>query len=100
MTSPITPQEVQLKRKKVFPKEIIDVFNSFIILNWNGQKSVVKQSSIINYIKAKMDITDEEIFDKHYLDIEEIYKEVGWVVEYNKPTWDETFEAYFVFTIK
>ena len=45
-------------------------------------------------------LTRETIFKKHYLDIENLYRNNGWEVEYKKPMSDEYFKAYFVFKSK
>jgi hypothetical protein len=33
------------------------------------------------------------------LDIEPIYREAGWIVEYDKPAYCENYDANFTFTI-
>jgi hypothetical protein len=40
------------------------------------------------------------IFDKHYLDVEDIYRGVGWIVEYDRPGYSEGYEPYFTFRKK
>ena len=41
-----------------------------------------------------------DVFSNHWLDVEDIYREQGWNVEYDKPTYNETYDAYFVFSVK
>lgn len=47
-----------------------------------------------------MHITEQECFDRHYLDIEEIYSASGWVVKYDKPAYNEDYPATFEFKKK
>lgn len=46
-------------------------------------------------------LTKDEIFDNHWLDIEDIYREQGWKVKYDKPGYnEESFKPYFEFSVK
>ena len=39
-----------------------------------------------------------ELFKKHYLDIEPIYRAAGWIVKYDKPAYCESYDANFTFS--
>ena len=39
----------------------------------------------------------DDIFRKHWLDFEELYKNAGWNVVYKTPAIGENFEPYFNF---
>ena len=96
MSKPITPDEV----KHEIPDKVIDVFNALIAENWNGQNATVHQSDAERLIAESMNLTSEEIFNQHLLDIESIYISAGWKVEYRKPDYNESpgFAPYFRFT--
>ena len=79
-----------------------------IAKKWDGHSSKFKQDDIINIILTKMNIkmktnspfmlTDEYLFDNKFLDVEDIYRKQGWVVAYDKPAYNETYDAIFEFT--
>ena len=42
----------------------------------------------------------QDIFDNHWLDVEDLYRKNGWKVDYDKPGYNESYNAYFVFSAK
>lgn len=93
---PITPQEVTHN----IPDEVIASFNELIQENFDGRTSTIKQDQVIERILSKLpDIPRQTIFDKNWLDVENKFKEVGWKVEYEKPSWGEDWKAFFRFSI-
>ena len=99
MIKPITPQEVIDSPKRI-PEEIIKVFNDLIIKNWRGRSSVIKQSEIVNKIVRYTKYSKDEIFANGFLEVEEIFSKAGWEVVYDKPGWNESYEANFEFKKK
>jgi hypothetical protein len=55
------------------------------------------QKDVVNELVA-LGLKRNEIFKNHWLDVEEIYEEAGWQVAYDKPGYNETYEASFEFT--
>jgi hypothetical protein len=50
---------------------------------------------------SALQTTRKDIFDKGWLDIEDIYRAADWVVAYDKPGFNEThFEANYTFSKK
>jgi len=102
---PLDPNKVQEIKNNTIPAEIFDAVNQLIVENWDGSEAIIKQNAIINkyFELAKIDhdsrnIMRRKLFDKHLLDIEKSYREMGWSVEYEKPSYgDNDFEAYFKF---
>ena len=95
---PLKPSEVVEKKLEKLPDEVIDAFNEMIALHWNGSYSKFKQEDVVNLILKKMDMERGDIFDSHYLDVEDIYRSEGWNVEYDKPAYYETYSATFEFS--
>ena len=96
---PIKPKDVD--NKKIIPNEVISTFNTFIAKKWNGRKSIVKQNEVIKEILINnigTFIDRNEIFDKNYLDIEDIYRKAGWIVKYDKPAIGDDYEAFWTFS--
>ena len=42
-------------------------------------------------------LTKAKIFSEGYLNVEEVYREQGWVVSYDKPGYNESYDANFKF---
>lgn len=104
---PISPSEVVDKKLTLLPDEVIDATNELIADNWNGNKATFKQKELVARIQKKYEaadkyeITKEEVYERRYLDIEDIYRAQGWNVAYDKPGFNETwYEPQFIFTKK
>lgn len=97
---PVAPDEIVkvIAEKSIIPDEVIESFNELIARSWDGRKATVSQSAAINLIKSKNPALADGIFSKGYLNIEEIYRQQGWHVWYDKPGFNETYDAYFEFT--
>jgi len=107
---PITPKEV---KEKEIPEKVIEAFNSLIKKGWDGSESRVMQNDIVSliteyYLRDEMALTAsgtkhyrsalrEKMFADHYLDVEGLYKKAGWVVIYDKPGYNENYEASWTF---
>jgi hypothetical protein len=94
---PITPGEVVLLKGKQIPTGVIRAFNEMIAMRWNGHSATIQQPEIVSAIQAMLNCERDKIFDNGWLEVEEIYREAGWEVEYDKPGYNEYYDAYFVF---
>jgi len=98
MAKPITPKEVQDLKNATFPDEVIEVFNELIVENWDGHSATIKQDVAAGRIAKRMKITRAKVFDRSLLDIEDVFQKAGWKVDYDKPGYNETYDAFFRFT--
>jgi hypothetical protein len=100
MVNPIKPEEVV----HTIPDFIIEAVNTLIKKKWDGKKALIKQDDILAIVSSNNEDSDKPsrrtIFDNNWLDFEDIYREVGWKVEYDKPAYNESYDAYFKFTKK
>ena len=94
---PITPDEASESSAHI-PPEVFDVFNSFLEGRPKGSHIRILQSSVVKMIEEKLKCKRSDIFDKHWLDVEEAYRKVGWTVVYDKPAYCESYEAYYTFS--
>ena len=104
MTAPIRPNQVKHK----IPDYIIDSVNQLIEENYVGTQSFsLKKCDIIEKCFKhpeqtkfiSFDAFEQEMYDKHYLDFESIYRKADWLVEYETPDrGDHDFEPYYKFT--
>lgn len=96
----LRPEHVSLEKQKHIPEFVFDAFNELIATGFNGRSARVEQKDVIERIQFYAgygEIDRQEIFDKGYLNIEDIYREAGWKVEYDKPGYNETYGAYWIF---
>jgi len=94
---PITPGGVVRAKQRKIPDEVIEVFNALIAEDYEDGEAVVRQDEAVKRIAERMKIPRQEIFDRKLLDVEEIYWRAGWKVDYDKPGFNETYEATFTF---
>jgi len=96
---PIKPRDIAAEKKKTFPNAVLNSFNELIAQKYNGTSATIKQDDVVALMIRK-GLDREEIFEKGWLDVEDIYRSAGWVVEYDKPVYNETYTAFFVFKRK
>ena len=99
----------ELKIKPHFWSETIEAFNELIQKEWNGEEAIIYQKDIVNLIiskRAEKSGLDSDfdynkcqdlIFSNKQLDIEKLYSEKGFKVEYDQPGYCESYEATFKF---
>lgn len=97
---PISPDEVVIQKEKEFPDVVIEVVNRLVKEKWNGKQAIVMQADIVNGILGNSRYTKNEIFGKHLLDFEDIYRKQGWNVTYDSPAYCESYDPYFLFERK
>lgn len=98
---PITPDDVTTQKQLIIPDEVIESFNEMIAQNFSGGGSTFKQNEVVKLICKKMKLRHNDIiYDKHWLDVESLYRERGWVVLYDKPGFNESYDATFSFARK
>ena len=96
---PITPKEIEAYRQ--IPDEIFVAVNSLIAEKFNGNYATVKVNEIIARLDLQKMGTNRNTVITKYLNIENHYRNAGWEVEYDQPSYgDDDFESYFKFTAK
>ena len=98
MTGPIKPSEVTTVKASYIPDGVFEAFNTLIVENMDGNTARVKQCDVVARITLKLNCERQVVFDKGWLEIEDVYREVGWDVEYDKPGFNENYDAFFKFT--
>jgi hypothetical protein len=94
---PISPREAISSKQQAFPDFVIEVVNNLIRQKVNGKRPItVLQSDISSGIRARSNGKWED----WWLDFEDIYRDQGWTVEYDRPGYNESYPATFKFTPK
>ena len=98
MSRPIRPEEVVCTG---IPDNVIDSFNELIQENIRGKQAVILQEEIIYRILSKYldepTITRETIYENDWLDVEDLFRDAGWQVVYDKPSLYDSYPATFTF---
>jgi hypothetical protein len=99
MVTPIRPDEVVKAKEKQLPPEVIESFNEMIARNFDGRVSQIKQKEVVALIMDKLPaVKRDTVFDNHWLDVEDMYRQYGWKVEYEQPSYaDSPFDPYYKF---
>jgi hypothetical protein len=108
MAKPITPDAAYEEKLKRIPPEMIEAVNQLIIEKIDSYRSCsIKQKEIVTRYLDLKNVSGEdrkklhdEIFEKKYLDFEDIFTKNGWIVKYKSPYWDENYDEYFDFKQK
>lgn len=93
---PITPSEAEEARLTRIPECVISAVNQLLKEKYDGHEARITQNELLNII------TDEEtpreyFFRNKCLDFEDLYREQGWDVVYDKPGFNECYVAYWIF---
>lgn len=96
---PIKPGEVVSKKKEGFPDAVFEAFNELLAEKYDGDSAWFEQKEVVARM-VKKGLKRNAIFDKGWLDIEEVYESAGWKVSYDKPGYNESYEENFTFEKK
>ena len=93
---PISPDEIPSAKAVVIPPEVFDVVNELLAVKYVGGGAVIKQREIVEAIETKLGTCDIQ-----WLNFEEVYRQAGWRVKYDKPGYcDNPYDAFFEFRRK
>lgn len=101
---PISPNEIGKAKASRISDDVIEAFNELIAKHWNGKSATIKQDEVIQLILKKRanmgkESNRRDIFENKELDIEDLFRAEGWQVEYDKPGFNESYEASWTFDI-
>ena len=97
---PITPQEVNKQKHKYLPEYVIQAFNELIAEKFFSGEARIKQEEAVSRILALCPdekMTSSILFERHYLDVEDIYRDQGWKVMFDQPGYNESGTSVFKF---
>jgi len=97
---PISPSELAATQLATFPDDVVAVWNELIARRFDRTRAVVKQEEVVKALAVRMICDRARVFDAGWLNIEPLFQEQGWEVEYWKPAYNESGDAHFIFTPK
>ena len=97
----ITPQEILDDLSNIIPSFVFEAINNLLKKKFRGDKVTIKQDEIrAEIMNLEKRYTRQEIFDNKWMDFEKVYRDNGWNVSYDKPAYNENYDAYFEFSSK
>lgn len=95
---PFSPDEAKAAHVHSIPNEVIDTVNRLLGERfYNTNHSVtIYQDEVVEAVVA-LGLSKADLFDKHWLDFEPVYEKQGWSVTYDKPGFNESYPASWVF---
>ena len=102
MTKAMSPAEVGQYKADTFPDFVFQAFNECIAKEYTNKRATVKQSDVVSRISQLMsgdsfESNKAKIFAEGWLNVEEVYRKLGWKVEYDKPGYNESYGAFWIF---
>jgi hypothetical protein len=106
MPGPIKPEDVQDKRNESIPEPVFEAFNELIVREWALGSANFTLTEVANLAIEKLrktdesfkDLTRQQMYDKGWMDVEPAYRKAGWKVEFDKPGWEQSYDANFTFS--
>ena len=95
---PLRPEDVAVAKAETIPDKVIEVVNNLIAQKWNGSTATLTQDEILDAIVSYVACSRQYVLDNNWLDFEEVYRDVGWSVAYDKPGYCEHGIACFRFS--
>lgn len=98
---PSTPKEVEESANYAIHPAIIQAVNELLKEEYiPGRTVTLLQKTIVKKAKSICkELTERQIFDKHWMDFEPVFRKAGWKVSYNSSAWCETyFDEYYKFS--
>lgn len=96
---PISPSDVEKLKHKTMPPAVIDIFNDLIASSYLNGVAFVRQGDVVKKILYSIPgVEVKDIWDNGWLNVEDLFRKAGWAVEYDKPGFNESYEATFKFS--
>ena len=95
MTKPISPKDVADAKAKAIPDEVIDAANQLLAEKWDGHAAKFTLKELC--VRARQKLGEGYAFQSWELDIEVPFGLAGWIVKFDKPAYNESYDANFTF---
>jgi hypothetical protein len=88
------------------PDFVFEVVNDMLVekMSRSSGTAVLKQDDIAKAVRQHPEYKQlkprPDIYDKHWMDFEDHYRKAGWVVEYDRPAYNESYPPTFTFRVR
>lgn len=97
---PFSPDEALASKVTMIPDQVIDAVNTMLATNWSGRgrcSFTIKELSAM--IRSKFGDADGDLhLHSSWFDFESIYEKAGWKVEFDRPGYNESYDAVYTFS--
>lgn len=115
---PFTPEEAKASKVAAIPKAVIQIFNTFLSTRYTGENGNITitlnevVAAVLMALKEEGEgypestrpywcsASKNDLFENRWLDIEPVFEKAGWNVHYDKPGFNESYEATWTFSKK
>lgn len=103
MTKPITPDQIAEAKLRAIPDFVYKSVNQLLTEKYTGSGTVTLPQKVIVdqiLINGPEGLDRHKIFERGWLNFEEVYRAAGWRVNYDRPAYNESYDAFFEFSRK
>ncbi len=94
--APAGPDDLPPAQKREIPPFVFDVVNKLLAEAEDREFIKLELYLVKQSILSNMP-TDEGPFHADWLDFEQAYRDAGWKVIYDRPPWNEDYDACYLF---
>lgn len=99
MAGPMRPGDAAKHKANLIPQEVFDTYDTLIAQNLGHGSATVYLSDLVDaLIAGGLATSFDDAQKKGYLDVEDVYRQNGWTVRFEKPGFNEGRRQHFVFT--
>lgn len=97
---PITPQEALDMKITSIPDVVIETVNAMLAekMTKSGHITLLQKDIVERICLADKTLHKGLIYDRGWLDFEPFYEAAGWKIVYDKPAYNELYDANFTFS--
>ncbi len=96
---PYSPEEAMVAGIAGIPNEVIEVVNALLAEGSRaGSKSVIIGQPELVKLLAEKGLTPQQLDKNNWLDFEQLYRDQGWTVVYDRPGYNESYDAGWEFS--
>lgn len=97
---PVSPQDLASGVVHAAPAFVIEAFNNMITRTHVNGRAQFTQKAVVEEIQRLVQVSKEDIYKSGWLNVEPHFRSAGWNVVFDKPGYNESYDAYFVFSVK
>lgn len=91
-----TPDDALAQHSATIPEEIFEIVNGFLAERVHNRTIEIEQREIAAKLELT-DISEAQAISHGWLDFEDVYKKAGWIVNFDKPGFNESYQPIWTF---
>lgn len=101
MSKALSPQEAIVRFKSEVPEPVMEAWNNLIVENLKVQGGKATSGFTLEALASKittaMNVSRDTAKDRGWFDLEDIFRDKGWKVEFDSPAYNESYTASYKF---